>query len=342
MPTDYIKTIAKEQHRSINSLEKIWNIAKEKAKKEDKEDNYAYITQIFKNMAGITESIANTYAYLNNENKTTLIESIIKAMNICFESIDNNQLYIISGKNNDNTDFEYKKDNLENALDKINELKDQGLKPNLELLNIDKGTKIKCNNDGSIIKEQNYVDKNGNSISKTEYDKNNKNENINISSIKIESTNDITYNKTIQVSYDSRENNFKKLIDIFKSKNDGILIIDTDDNSSDINAIRVNKEITKNDGNRIREYEVSYKNNEDKNNSDNEKCYITVTSNEKDRVDQEINNFKKLFVLIGKIGNAGHSFNIKFIPNSTHADIKNIYWDGDGTDYINIGSIKIK
>ena len=79
MPTDYIKTIAKEQHKSINSLEKIWNIAKEKAKKEDKEDNYAYITQIFKNMAGITESIANTYAYLHNVNKTTLIESIIKA-----------------------------------------------------------------------------------------------------------------------------------------------------------------------------------------------------------------------------------------------------------------------
>jgi hypothetical protein len=105
-------------------------------------------------------------------------------MNICFESIDNNQLYIISGKNNDNTDFEYKKDKLENALDKINELKEQGLNSNLELLNIDTGTKIKCNNEGSIIKEQNYVNENGNTILKTEYDKNNKNEKINISSVK--------------------------------------------------------------------------------------------------------------------------------------------------------------
>ena len=59
---------------------------------------------------------------------------------------------------------------------------------NLELLNIDKGTKIKCNNDGSIIKEQNYVDKNGNSIST--------HENLTLHDLKAEYHVDLFDNKT--------------------------------------------------------------------------------------------------------------------------------------------------
>lgn len=51
MPVPYIKRLASEGKGSIDSLEKKWDEAKSKAKEEGKGDNYAYITEIFKNMA---------------------------------------------------------------------------------------------------------------------------------------------------------------------------------------------------------------------------------------------------------------------------------------------------
>lgn len=51
MPVPYIRKLASEGKGSIESLEKKWGEAKKKASEEGKGDNYAYITEIFKNMA---------------------------------------------------------------------------------------------------------------------------------------------------------------------------------------------------------------------------------------------------------------------------------------------------
>ena len=58
MPTAYIKKLAKEGHGSIQALEKKWDAAKARAADEGRTDDYAYITGIFKKMAGVTACVA--------------------------------------------------------------------------------------------------------------------------------------------------------------------------------------------------------------------------------------------------------------------------------------------
>lgn len=58
MPTAFIKKLAKEGKGSAKSLEKKWDEAKARAKEEGRGDDYAYITGIFKRMAGVTASTA--------------------------------------------------------------------------------------------------------------------------------------------------------------------------------------------------------------------------------------------------------------------------------------------
>jgi len=58
MPTAFIKKLAKEGHGSVSALEKKWDKAKERAKEEGRGNDYAYITCIFKRMAGVKASVA--------------------------------------------------------------------------------------------------------------------------------------------------------------------------------------------------------------------------------------------------------------------------------------------
>jgi len=53
MPANIVKSLAKKAKKTVDEVEKKWNKAKEIAKKEDQEDNYAYITGILKKMLGI-------------------------------------------------------------------------------------------------------------------------------------------------------------------------------------------------------------------------------------------------------------------------------------------------
>ena len=50
MPTPYIKKMAKKHKISVGKSEKYWDRAKESAKKQGKEDNYALITTIYQKM----------------------------------------------------------------------------------------------------------------------------------------------------------------------------------------------------------------------------------------------------------------------------------------------------
>ena len=52
-------------------------------------------------------------------------------------------------------------------------------------------------------------------------------------------------------------------------------------------------------------------------------------------------SIKSLLENLGKLGNGGHSFDIRFYPNSIQGKMKRFGWDGDGADRIDTDSIKI-
>jgi hypothetical protein len=56
MPNNYLKKLAKDKSRNIVELEKDWERAKELAKEQGHEDDFGYITAIFKKVAKIEES----------------------------------------------------------------------------------------------------------------------------------------------------------------------------------------------------------------------------------------------------------------------------------------------
>lgn len=60
MPTPYLKKIAKDKGKSVSEMEDLWNQAKAQAAKEGHAKDYAYITGIFKKMAGVTSGNLRT------------------------------------------------------------------------------------------------------------------------------------------------------------------------------------------------------------------------------------------------------------------------------------------
>jgi hypothetical protein len=64
MPTPYIKKLAKEHHTSVEHVERLWDNAKDKAAKEGKGEDYAYITGILKKSMSIKSTKAR--ALLSN------------------------------------------------------------------------------------------------------------------------------------------------------------------------------------------------------------------------------------------------------------------------------------
>jgi len=57
MPTPYINKMAKKHGISVDAAEKKWDEAKNAAKKQGQEGNYAYITKIFQSMVGEKASV---------------------------------------------------------------------------------------------------------------------------------------------------------------------------------------------------------------------------------------------------------------------------------------------
>lgn len=62
MPAPYVKKLAKKHNMSVSAAEKKWDKAKEQAADQGHEDDYGYITSIFKNMMGESlEEAADPY-----------------------------------------------------------------------------------------------------------------------------------------------------------------------------------------------------------------------------------------------------------------------------------------
>lgn len=55
MPITYVKKLAKKHGMSTDMAEKHWETAKKQAAKQGREENYAYVTSIFKSMLGENE-----------------------------------------------------------------------------------------------------------------------------------------------------------------------------------------------------------------------------------------------------------------------------------------------
>ena len=50
MPAAIVEKVAKELDVPVSEIEKVWDNAKEAAKEQDQEENYAYVMRIFQNM----------------------------------------------------------------------------------------------------------------------------------------------------------------------------------------------------------------------------------------------------------------------------------------------------
>jgi len=128
---------------------------------------------------------------------------------------------------------------------------------------------------------------------------------------------------------------------MFKTKKRGVLLIDADGEEKEPVACYLIPERKPEDSEYSKSltYDVSILTDEE---DRRKKCEILVKSNDKGRLKDAMDNFERLFKNIGDIGNTGHSYEIKYVPNSNQGKIDTVGWDGDGSDYIDTKSIKIK
>ena len=149
------------------------------------------------------------------------------------------------------------------------------------------------------------------------------------------------YEKTLSFEFVNSDDSIKILLDMFKTKKRGILLIDADGEAKEPVACYLIPERKLEDSkySTFLTYDISIMDKED---DRRKKCEILVKSNNKERLNDAMDNFEKLFKNIGDFGNGGHSYDIKYVPNNNQAKIDTVGWDGDGSDYIDTKSIKIK
>lgn len=102
MPTPLIKKYAKELNVSVESLEKKWEEAKKIAEKEGIENRkyfFAYVTKIFKNLAGVKDMKEGLISY---EEFCSMDEAIEKSE---FESIKKGIIELIEDKGHGGLDY---------------------------------------------------------------------------------------------------------------------------------------------------------------------------------------------------------------------------------------------
>lgn len=75
MPANYIQSLSKKYNISVDKLEKVWDRAKELAKDQGREDDFAYITGIFKKYIRNKFNIKENYRYVvKKDNKYEYVE----------------------------------------------------------------------------------------------------------------------------------------------------------------------------------------------------------------------------------------------------------------------------
>lgn len=74
MPASIIKSFADKTGKSLSDVERLWDKAKQSAKDQNREKDFAYITGILKKMLGIEESLSNQIGDLKMSRCRKLLE----------------------------------------------------------------------------------------------------------------------------------------------------------------------------------------------------------------------------------------------------------------------------
>lgn len=142
---------------------------------------------------------------------------------------------------------------------------------------------------------------------------------------------DEKYECKIEFNASDREGSLQKLLEMYNGTIAGIFVLDQE-NSPVPPTVAISNSNPPH-GNRTHriEYDIS---------ADGTSSII-IRASDKYRLEKVRDSIKSLLEYLGKLGNGGHSFEIRFYPNSTHGKMKMFGWDGDGADRIDIDSIKI-
>lgn len=121
------------------------------------------------------------------------------------------------------------------------------------------------------------------------------------------------------------------MLDLFKGDKRGILVFDQEEGGYDdgkIDAIRV-----------LTGLDLSYEIVSER------EMYSTITirvsprehdsmSDVARRLNRAKTSVSNLLIALGKNGNSGHSFDVRFYPDSLQAKVEQFGWDGDGSDFV--------
>ena len=149
------------------------------------------------------------------------------------------------------------------------------------------------------------------------------------------------HKKVITFNFTNSDNSVNIILDMYKTKKRGVLLLDPDGDLKEPAVAFLIPECKPQDSKygKYLTYDVSIY---EKEGDRLKECEIVIESNDKERLERAVDTLKKLFKDIGDIGNCGHSYEIKYVPNSNQAKIDTVGWDGDGSDYIDTKSIKVK
>ena len=157
-------------------------------------------------------------------------------------------------------------------------------------------------------------------------------ESISTAFLLLESAENETHECKIEFTCSNREGSLEKILDVYNGDQSGILVLDQEE--CDIPPVTHVYNSNPVGGNRTSsiEYDIS---------ADGISTII-VRASDKDRLENTRDSIKTLLQNLGELGNGGHSYDIRFYPNNTQAKMKRFGWDGDGSDRIDLDSIKVK
>jgi hypothetical protein len=141
-----------------------------------------------------------------------------------------------------------------------------------------------------------------------------------------------SFAKTVSFEYRNTEGSIDRILELYKAGKKGVMLLDPDGDMDEPVTAFI----------RSGNYTFSVTDIDDEDSKCSKKCEITTENSSKKWLDAKANSIKDLFEKIAALGNGGHSYSMKFVPVNNQAKIKEIGWDGDGSDYIDTDTIKIK
>jgi hypothetical protein len=142
---------------------------------------------------------------------------------------------------------------------------------------------------------------------------------------------DQKYECRIEFKASDRDRSLEKMLEVYNGNTSGIFVLDQEgDSIPPVMSVYSSNPVGGNRTHNI-EYDIT---------ADGISSII-LRASDNGRFEAMRDSIKSLLENLGKLGNGGHSFDIRFYPNSLHGKMKRFGWDGDGADRIDTDSIKI-